>query len=428
MLKCLSLTLLALSLDAKDIYTVDQLLLKSLQNSPDLQVSKLQYSAAQSRYDTVFADYLPSLNLNVSAGRVAQDSTFNIDGVEDNVLIGKLSLKQVVYDFGKIGASSDTQKFRAQSYKMQNFQNLSNKQERVKSAYYNLLKSIALIDVQKENVKLNEAQLYRSQRYFEAGIRTKIDISDAKVKLIQAKLDLKKVEYDLKLTYSNLDKVVGFSAIENDYEVYSSKLELDKLYESLTPYPLTLHDAILFAYENRFDLKKEQALIHASKSDISSVSAEYYPELYVSANYTYQEAQSAELQVYLPKTQWNTMLNLDWNLYQGGATNSRKQEKSINASISSSQLLDTKLVIKSSVTDAYINVHRSKDTIELAQSLVLVSDEKFDQASKRYEHGLSDYIEIQEARQDYINAKATLVVDYYDYYIAIAKLDNAIGK
>ena len=57
-----------------------------------------------------------------------------------------------------------------------------------------------------------------------------------------------------------------------------------------------------------------------------------------------------------------------------------------------------------------------------------VSNEKFDQASKRYEHGLSDYIELQEARQGYINAMATLVVDYYDYYIAIAALDNAIGK
>ena len=56
--------------------------------------------------------------------------------------------------------------------------------------------------------------------------------------------------------------------------------------------------------------------------------------------------------------------------------------------------------------------------VALAQSLVVISNEKFDQASKRYEHGLSDYIELQEARQGYIHAMAILVVDYYDYYIS----------
>ena len=69
-----------------------------------------------------------------------------------------------------------------------------------------------------------------------------------------------------------------------------------------------------------------------------------------------------------------------------------------------------------------------KDSVELSQSLLTASEEKFDQAQKRYEHGLSDYIELQQARQGYIDAKSSLVVDYYNYYNAIAVLDNAIGK
>jgi len=81
------------------------------------------------------------------------------------------------------------------------------------------------------------------------------------------------------------------------------------------------------------------------------------------------------------------------------STTSRKQEKIINTSIKNSELQETKLIIKTNTTDAYINVNKTKDTVELAQSLVYVSDEKFHQASKRYEHGLSDYIELQEARQ-----------------------------
>jgi len=420
--------LMALTLNANETYTVDDLILKSLENSPDMQLSKLEYDASQSRYDTAFAGYLPELNFSGSAGRVSQGGTFNLPDVDGNIIKGQLSLKQIIYDFGKTGGNSDAQKFASSSFSMQNFQNISNKRKNVKTAYYGVLKSLALIEVQKENVKLNEAQLYRSQKYFEAGIRTKIDVSDAKVRLIQAKLDLKTAEYDLKLAYSMLDKIVGFTAIENNYNVYAKELKLDSLYESLVLYSLNLHDSIVFAYENRFDIKKEQSLIKSSQAEIRTVSSEYYPSFYFSANYLYQQAQDDELQVFIPQKQWGANLNLDWNLYQGGSTSARKQEKAINIQISNSELQNTKLLIKANTTNAYINVHKSKDTVELAQSLVFVSNEKFDQASKRYEHGLSDYIELQESRQGYIDAKATLVVDYYDYYIAIADLDNAIGK
>jgi len=80
------------------------------------------------------------------------------------------------------------------------------------------------------------------------------------------------------------------------------------------------------------------------------------------------------------------------------------------------------------VTQAYINLQRVQDSFELSQSLLKVSKEKFHQASQRYEHGLSDYIELQQARQGYIDAKALLVADYYNYYIAKAYMDNAIGR
>ncbi len=73
-------------------------------------------------------------------------------------------------------------------------------------------------------------------------------------------------------------------------------------------------------------------------------------------------------------------------------------------------------------------MYKMRDSVELSQSLVEVSNEKFDQAGKRYENGLSDFIELQQARQGYIDSMASLVVDYYDYYDAVAVLDNAIGK
>ncbi|MBL0707596.1 MAG: TolC family protein [Sulfurimonas sp.] len=428
MYKILILVFLALSIDAKEIYNVDRLILEALKNSPDLKTSQSQYKASQSRYDRAFSDYLPKIDLHLNAGQITMSdmSDSSDDTIDDTLILGRLTLKQIIYDFGKTGGNVDSLKYTSDSYLNANEQIISNKKKFVKTAYYQVLQSIALIDVNKENVKLNKIQLYRSKKYFAAGIRTKIDVSDAKVKLIQSNLDLKKSLYDLELSYASLDEVVGFTQIDRKYEVYSKELVLENIYDSLTEYDLTLVKSINYAYINRYELKKYLSDIKSAKSSSEVASSQYYPQIYFDADYTKQDTD--KLKVFLPEEQWNASLNLDWNIYQGGGTSALTQEKRININISTTKLQSSKLKIKKETTQSYINVYKMKDSVELSQSLLKVSQEKFGQAQKRYEHGLSDYIELQEARQGYIDAKSSLVVDYYNYYKAIAVLDNAIGK
>ena len=423
----IALTLLS-NLYATEIYTVDDLTIKALENSPDLQISSANYDASKSRYEQAKANFLPKIDLHVSAGEVGKSDipTNPNNMINDSLILGKLSINQILYDFGKTGESSNSFKYDSQSYSNEYKQKISDKKRDVKSAYYDILKAIALINVNKENIKLNKAQLYRSQKYFEAGIRTKIDVSDASVELIKSTLDLKKSQYNLKLAYAKLDKVIGFKDINNDYKVYSKDLDLKNLYQSLTIYNLSLDKSVNFSYENRYEIKKQMALIKVAKANSYLASSDYYPSIYLNADYTKQNADKLTSSV--PKNQWQASINLDWNIYQGGATDAATQEKKIKVDIANSNLAYSKLLIKTKTTQAYINVHKAKDSVELSQSILQVSSEKFKQASKRYKNGLSDFIELQQARQGYIDAMASLVVDYYDYYKSIAILDNAIGR
>jgi outer membrane protein len=410
---------------AEDTFSVDELILKALENSPELKISSSEFEASKKRKDIAFSNYLPKIDLQISGGEVGVSNLR--DKMEDTSLIlGKLSAKQILYDFGKTGGNYDLNRFKSQSYQHALEQKISDKKMEVKSSYYKVLQSLALIKVNKESVKLNKAQLYRAKRYFEAGIRTKIDVSDAKVRLIKANLELKKSQYNLKLAYATLDKVVGFEELEKNYKVYSQELVLDNLYSKLTNYDLTLKESILFAYKHRQNLKKQQAKIKSTQANVELVSSEFYPSIYLSADYTKQDTQ--KLKLMFPDDQYQALANLNWNLYAGGSTSASKEEKQIQTLVASSELKYSKLLIKERTTQAYINVNKMKDSVKLAQNLLEVSKEKFDQAAKRYEHGLSDYIELQEARQGYIDSMADLVVDYYSYYNAIAVLDNAIGR
>ncbi|MEA3331099.1 MAG: TolC family protein [Campylobacterota bacterium] len=408
------------------VYTVDELILKALENSPELQITSSEHKASTSRTNIASSSYLPKLDLHLSAGSNGMSDVPTSDMVSDTLILGTLSLKQIVYDFGKTSANIASFKYDSNSFDMENKQKISDKKRDVKFAYYDVLKAIALIKVHKENVKLNKAQLYRSEKYFDAGIRTKIDISDAKVELIKAKLNLKKAEYDLKLRYASLDRVVGFKEIESDYSVYSKELDLQNLCSSLSDYALNLKDSINYAYKNRYELKNYIWNLKSAKAKARLANSDYYPSLYLGADYTKQEVDKFKSSV--PEDRWQASLNLDWNLYQGGSTKASTMEKRVQVDISQFELQNSKLFIKKETTEAYINLYKTKDSMELSQTLLKVSNEKFNQTGKRYEHGLSDYIELQQSRQGYIDAMTSLVINYYQYYQSIAYLDNAIGK
>jgi outer membrane protein len=410
---------------ADKVYTVDELILKALKNSPDIQITSSEFEVSKKRKDVAFSNYLPKVDLRLSAGEIGMSNLQN-DIQSSSILMGNLNIDQIIYDFGRTSGNFDINKYNSEASYHYLRQKISDKKLTIKSAYYNVLKSLALIDVNKESVKLNKVQLYRAKKYYTAGIRTKIDISDAKVRLIKAKLELKKSQYNRELAYSYLDKVVGFEDLERNYSIFFKTLDLNNLYDKLNDYDLTLKEAIKFAYKNRENIKQQTYNIKSSQANEVYENSKYYPYISLNASYTREETEKFKLA--FPQNQYQALVNLNWNIYEGGKTSALKEETKIKTLIESSKLKDVRLAIKEQTTQAYINLNKTKDSVKLSQNLLEVSKEKFNQAQKRYKYGLSDYIELQEARQGYIDAMAGLVVDYYNYYNAIAVLDNAIGR
>ncbi|WP_152182950.1 TolC family protein [Sulfurimonas indica] len=426
-IKAILLLFIVASLQAKEVYNLDQLIKQALEKSPDLQIKMKEYEASRKRTDKMFGYYLPKVDIHAAAGEISSGDIpiFPNYKQQETLLMGTVSLKQLIYDFGKTGGSFESSKYMQESYSMNNLQSISDKIREVKSAYYDVLRAMALMNVAQENLKLNESQLYRAKKYYAAGIRTKIDISDAKVNVIQAQIDLKKVHYKRKLAYGNLDKVIGITDIETPYVIQEQKLNLDDIFATLTPYDMDLKDSVAYAYEHRYSIKQLSSTLKASSQNIRTAQSEYFPSLYASVNYTRQEL--SDPKTILPQTQWQALVNLDWNLYQGGSSSANIEEKRIQEQISEAKLEFLKLQIKKDVTEAYLNLNESKDRVELSEALLRASIEKFNQAQKRYANGLSDYIELQQARQSYIDAKSSLVIDYYNYYDALARMYNVIG-
>ena len=76
-----------------EVYTVDELILKALNNSPDLKITSAQFEASKSRTDIASSSYFPTLDLHLSAGEngMSDIPTNPNNIVNDSLILGKLS-------------------------------------------------------------------------------------------------------------------------------------------------------------------------------------------------------------------------------------------------------------------------------------------------------------------------------------------------
>ncbi len=407
--------------------SMDDAIALALAHSPDINQSVLDIKSAKERSRFQKGYYLPRLNLMVTGGK----SNLNISGLnlDGSGIVGKISASQLLYDFGKTSGKIDASKQDIKAYEASLKKTIAKKILDVKVRYYKLLTAKSIIDVNEKDIELQKEQLRRAKRYFESGIRTLIDVTDAKVGLTRSKLTLNNSRYDLKLKRAFFEQTLGVMPYNGDYEpIYKERDWFEKdVQQALPQIKDSLEALVKFAYAHRHELFVVNSKIASAKEQVNSAKGAYYPALYLKADYSRLETNENDPSLHLDKV-WDAGVMLEWNLFRGFQTKASVENAKIEQLRTSTRLEQLRLKIKREVIQAYLEVQRSKDAITLSKQVADASLQKFDQAQKRYEHGLSDYIELQDARHGYIRSLNDLVVAYYDYYIALAKLDYAIGR
>jgi len=406
--------------------TLDALIKIALEQSPDVKIGKLDFTGAKARTKAAYSLYLPQLDLQADAGK--QWSKLKSQPVgEADLLTGRLSASQLLYDFGKSSGTIGAREEEALAYEAQMYQTTSDKILAVKQVYYEILKAKGIVNVQYKNVTLQKQQLKRAQKYLKAGIKTIIDVSDAKVRLEQARRDLNNAKYQVEYRRALLEQVIGTVPYNGDYTIYMPKVGLSHLTRKLPKIKSSIYRLEQFAYTHRALLESSRHFVKGARSMVKNVKGDYYPTLGVTGDYTAQKVDRSVVGM-APEHQGHLALSLNWNLFSGYRTDAQVQEAKVGVLKAASQAQNIKLAIKQQVLEAHIRLRQSRDNVKLNERITDASRKKLQQAQKRYENDLGDFIELQNAQQDYINALGNLVNSYYDYFIALAQLDHAIGR
>lgn len=408
------------NLNAKDIL-LEELINTAIQNNSNIKISKYKEEIKDANYESSKAGYLPKVS---AVGEVAKYDIkgSNSNQVEDNVTGFSLSANQLIYDFGKTSNIIDSAK---EDYLASNFEtvkNISFTVLKIKEAYYNILSSFQQINLAKESIKIDELHLVQAEKYYKAGVRTLIDVTDAQLKLSNSKLELIQAQYNLKNAQTKLISILGIDETKK-IDIKNAQ-EITSLAKTLEITNLQLENLLSNGYENRPELKMFEKQINAQKLKLKSNRAEYYPRVDFDATYSDKDSDKiASVDV----RQATAGVYLKWDLYTGDSTQANIKSSLASLNSLKQQLTQEKLQIKEDITNAYFKLKESEESINIALLTVDLSTAKLDLANKRYQAGLNDLVELNESKLQYTQAKSNLINTYYSYLSSKANLDYAIG-
>lgn len=397
--------------------TLERAIHIALSNHPAIIAAKNDIEAERSRVGQARSAYFPRIEL--SANYTKYDPA--IPTVIIPATVGRppydryeaaATLSQNVFDFGRTSSGVTVQKYMLDSANYTLWSIRNDVIYNVKQAYFSVSQFARNRDVAERTVKKFELQLKRAEGFFRAGVRSRFDVTKAKVDLSNARLGLIRAENALKLAVINLNNAMG-QPDAPEYEVE------DIL--SYQKYQMTFEEALDRAYKQRPDLLSLSARKEAANASVSLAQKEYLPRLTASASYNW-----AGYDFPLERG-WSATATLTFPLFSGFLTVHKVSEAKSNLLSLSAQEELLRQAILLEVKQGYHNLIEAEERIHVADLAIQQAEENLEIANRRYQAGVGNPIEVTDAEVAFATAQRDYIQALYDYKIARARLEKAMG-
>ncbi len=364
--------------------------------------------------------FYPTLRLESKYIRLNEPPTIDFMGqsiaMGDEVIYdAKGTLQQLLFTGGKI---SSAYKLAIHNHEAAKLEFIKVKNElilAVKSAYFGILKAQKFYKVATESVNQVDAHLKMAQNYYNVGMVAKIDVLKADVQLANVKQNLVHAENGVKLAKASFNNLLG--------REQNTPVEVVDILE-FTPLELELDKCINTAHLQRPELKQIDVNLKALEQRIKIAKSQYYPSISMIGNYDYQKGHK-------PKIEWEktwsvgVMVNLE--LWNWGATGARVNQAKANLEALEEQKLLLKNRISLEVREAYLNLQEAEKNIGVAKKSIGQAEENFRITKEMYKEGAATSTDVLDAQTLLTQAKTNYYQALYDYNLALARLEKAIG-
>jgi len=409
---------------AAEKLSLTQCLETALKNQPAIRAAQENVRAGQGRETQAASPYFPQLTASTgySESHAPLGGAFGDSTTKSYTT--SLSLSQTLYDFGKTGNAYDAAKLGTLSLERDAERISQEVVLNVKQSYYALLAAKKLVEVAQKTIEQTESHLKQAEAFFRAGSKPRYDVTRAEVEVNNANLGLINAKNGVRIRTIALNNAMGIDPGR-----------ATEIVEELPSVPVlpSLDKAQADALQNRPDMKRMEADIEAARARLTAERSNYLPTLSANAAYNWANG-TTEMGPFLGtmfkgdvQNSWNAGIMLTLPLFQGGLTAGRVAEARANLLALEAQRDAMKQSILLEVNQAFADLESAAARVEVMEKTLQKARENLDIAQGRYKAGVGPYIEVTDAQLSSVNSETDHIKALYDYHLAIAQLQKAMG-
>lgn len=332
-----------------------------------------------------------------------------------------LSLSQNIFDFGQTYYSIRQANAARESSRFLFEDTRQNTLYQVYQRYYQLLKSIRLLEVSRSALRSSEEQLKRTQSMYEIGSVAQADVYRAQTTMGNNKINLIQQETAVKNARAALNVIIGRPA--------DAPLEIVDVEEVEVPKIYALDEVLQAAVQNNPKIHQFKADMMAASHGMKAAKARYLPSISGSIRYSRNNTDFSRVYNDFDKNYSVTLgLSMNFNLFRGLADAANVEREAYSYRIAQENLIEQERILRQQAQTALLSLQTWKEISEINKINLKSAEEDLRLAEERYRVGAGTLLDVITAQENVTRARATLVQAKYDTKIAEAQLMSIMGK
>ena len=410
--------------------TLEECISLALKNNDSLRASLSDLDIHKYETKKSYSELFPKISLSVqyalsnkAPSFIIEKDTFSagipasnveLPAGEESTYAYTLSMKQPIFTGGYLTNTYESAGMQEKASEMRTKGAGDEVVMKVKSVYYDLLKTLKVKEIQRQIIKEKEERLRLAEEHQKEGIINKEEVLLVKADISKQKFDLFKTENEFNVKEETLKNLTG---IAPDTEIsLADRLENKKLFIGLT-------ESKDIAIKNRKDLSAFQYTIKNAEKEIAIAESSFYPKSFIVGSYTRQR----ETPLSVPDL-WTLMLTINWDIFEWGKTKfdvnrAKAKYEKLNREYDS---LKKDAMLK--VEKKWFKIKEAEQGINVSRDKLIHAEERYKNASLKYREGLIKTAELLEAETYIVQSRNEYISGIYDLNIAMAEFEFSISS
>jgi len=422
------LLVLAFSGASAKVYTLDECVRMALDADPTLVQSRNAVKTAKTLVWSQAGQFLPSLSFSYSSSETHQgvrSPELRYDPADTIATTSKsygagFALEENLFDglrnvWSYLGSRASLH-WAKHSYT----QTRSDLVLVVKTDYYLVLKAKKDLEVAKEAVKRSEELLKLFEEKYQLGSASQSEVLKQKVQYGNDQLTLVSAEKTVKSVYAQLALDMGIDP-QTEFDVANIELHRESVADLDILIKQTMGDN-----PNLLAAKEE---LNASRYDVRSAWGWYLPSLSLGYSYSWSKDEFSELKKFGPYDHTGTLrLALSYNIFDGFTREHNLSKAKANLNNAKAQYNYVRNQVTKKLQDAYLQIKLADETLKVTEETERAAREDMDLVQMKYNLGAAALWELLDAQVSLKTAQFNKVKAEFDYNLALAGLQNALGQ